>query len=115
MEAYLAYPDLRKPLELLCPIAALLFLELYTNGVVQSGSGFFYPHVTTWRCATDEGISTSFLLLSTAPHRTYLLESNSPLMRASAPPPHRTYSPLMASTFFLTIMNKAYIKICMEI
>lgn len=94
MEAYLAYSDLRKPFALLRPIVALTFLELYTNGVVQSGAGFFYPHVTTWRFATDEGISTpSFSLLL---------------------PPPRTYSPLMASAF-LTIMNKAYIKICMEI
>lgn len=94
MEAYLAYSDLSKPFALLCPIVALPFLELYTNGVVQSGAGFVYPHVTTWRFAADEGISTpSFSLLL---------------------PPPRTYSPLMASAF-LTIMNKAYIKICMEI
>lgn len=72
MEAYLAYSDLRKPFALLCPIVALPFLELYTNGVVQSGAGFFYPHVTTWRFAADEGISTpSFSLLLPPPQDVF--------------------------------------------
>lgn len=95
-EAHLPYPDRREPLELLCPLIALPFLEHHTNGIMQSVSGFFY--LTQEVGDLPLLLYQQFpLLLTTVLHTGYTTLC---LIH------HRRH------LLFLTIMNKACIEIC---